>query len=258
MVKQYKLLLFCTLSFLILAHACKAPRQSMALEGELVRVDSLNAPLPDPVTDEIIAGYRTALEAEMNQVIAHSAQLMRKGTPEDLLNNFIADLVLEKGQSIYGQAGGSKIDFCVLNYGGLRTSIPEGPVTRSRIFEVMPFENEMVVLTLSPEKTWEVFEYIASRSTGTPISGLKIGIRDRKPEDVLVQGQPFDPDRAYRVLTSDYLAGSGDNMAFFTNPIHTEVLGLRIRDAIIMHLEEHAAREEKISSRLDGRIYYKD
>lgn len=256
MHKPHKLLLICILPFLLQWHSCRSPQEVTSISGELVRVDSLHAPLPDPATEEIIGRYRSSLEAEMNQVIAHSAQLMRKGTPEDLLNNFIADLVLEKGETFYRPDDGGSIDFCILNYGGLRTSIPEGPVTRSRIFEVMPFENEMVVLTLSPEKTWEVFEYIASRSTGTPIAGLKVGIRDGKPSEVLIRGEVFNPDRDYRVLTSDYLAGSGDNMAFFANPVQTEVLGLRIRDAIIMHLEEQHARGQMISSRLDGRIYY--
>jgi 2',3'-cyclic-nucleotide 2'-phosphodiesterase (5'-nucleotidase family) len=258
MPKAPNLLLVCILPLLLTIHACQSPDQGKAVEGELIRVDSIAVPIPDAATDSIIALYRSSLEAEMNQVLAHSAQLMRKGTPEDLLNNFIADLVLEKGQEHYEPGDGMPIDFCVLNYGGLRTSIPEGPVTRSRIFEVMPFENEMVVLTLSAEKTWEVFEYIASRNVGTPISGITVGVRDRQPAEVLVQGQAFDPDRTYKVLTSDYLAGSGDNMSFFADPLNTEVLGLRIRDAIILHLEEQDALGRKVSSRLDGRLYYMD
>lgn len=258
MLKAHNLLYFFILPILFVGQACQSPDVGKATEGKLIVVDSISAPIPDPATDSIIALYRTSLEAEMNQVLAHSAQLMRKGTPEDLLNNFIADLVLEKGQERYAPEDGRPIDFCILNYGGLRTSIPEGPVTRSRVFEVMPFENEMVVLTLSGEKTWEVFEYVASRNVGTPVSGIKIGIRDREPAEVLVQGQAFDPDRTYKVLTSDYLAGSGDNMSFFADPLNTEVVGLRIRDAIILHMEEQDAMGRKVSSRLDGRIYYQE
>lgn len=258
MFRLRKLLLVCIFPVLLVGQACESQDTARAVHGTLIRVDSVSAPVPDPAVDSIIALYRTSLEAEMNQVIAHSAQLMQKGTPEDLLNNFIADLVLEKGHEWYVPEDGRPIDFCVLNYGGLRTSIPEGPVTRSRIFEVMPFENEMVVLTLSAEKTWEVFEYIASRSVGTPVSGITIGIRERKPASVLVQGEAFDPNRTYKVLTSDYLAGSGDNMSFFANPLGTEVLGLRIRDAIILHLKEQDAMGRKISSSLDGRIYFQE
>lgn len=258
MLQPHKPLLLFALSLLMAVSSCQVREESKAVTGELLTVDSMSVPLVDPSTDSIIEGYRGILEEEMNQVIAHSAQLMRKGTPEDLLNNFVADLVLEKGQMLYEPEDGAPIDFCVLNYGGLRTSIPQGPVTRSRIFEVMPFENEMVVLTLSPEKTREVFQYIASRNVGTPIAGLVVGVRNGQPEEVSIQGAPFNPDRPYKVLTTDYLAGSGDNMSFFENPMNTEIVGMRVRDAILLHLAEHQARDESISSSLDGRIYYRE
>jgi 2',3'-cyclic-nucleotide 2'-phosphodiesterase (5'-nucleotidase family) len=256
MPRFIKLLVVCILPLTFLLSSCHQAGYQKTVEGSLVRVDSLVT--EDPVMDSLIATYRVSLEQEMNEVIAYSAQLMRKGTPEDLLNNFIADLVLEKGKAVYEPADGQPIDFCVLNYGGLRTSIPEGPVTRARIYEVMPFENEMVVLTLSPGNTREVFEYIASRSTGTPIAGLRVGITNRRPVDIRIGGEPFDPERNYKVLTSDYLASAGDNMSFFMEPVNSEVLGMRIRDAIILHLQEHQARQEMISSGLDGRIYYLD
>jgi 2',3'-cyclic-nucleotide 2'-phosphodiesterase (5'-nucleotidase family) len=120
----------------------------------------------------------------------------------------------------------------------------------------MPFDNEMVVLTISPEKTRELFDYIASRTAGVPVSGIKMGIKDRKVDFVSIQGEPFDTSRPYKVLTSDYLATAGDHMSFFLDPIHVELLGLRIRDAIILHLKEQNERGLTISSQLDGRLIY--
>jgi 2',3'-cyclic-nucleotide 2'-phosphodiesterase (5'-nucleotidase family) len=237
--------------------ACSAPETRSIAEGKVMDVDSINAPVADVYIDSIIQIYRAPLQSQMEEVLAYSTQQMRKGTPEDLLNNFIADLVFDKGSAIYAPADGHPIDICILNYGGLRTSIPEGAVTQSRIFELMPFENEMVVVTMTPENAWNMFEYIASRNVGVPVSGIKLGVKDGKVADVLIQGKPYDSGKNYKVLTSDYLASSGDNMRFFRDPVATEILGLRIRDAIIMHLREAHQQGQMISSALDGRVYYK-
>ena len=52
------------------------------------------------------------------------------------------------------------IDFCLLNNGGLRTSLPQGNITRRKIFELMPFENELVVVTISKEKMTDLKAYL--------------------------------------------------------------------------------------------------
>ncbi len=250
------------LSFIFILFAgfwsCTPALDHRVVEGEVIRLDSINAPVKDSAVDAAIAPYREQLEAEMTEVLAYSEQAMQKDSPEGLLNNFVADLVLDKARELYSPEDGKPIDFCLLNYGGLRTSIPEGPVTRGRIFELMPFENEIVVITLSPERTRELFQYLAESQVGMPVSGIRLGIKDNEPEIIQIQGEPLDPDRSYKVVTSDYLAGGGDRMDFFLQPQKSELIGLRIRDAIIQHLEKQHERGKKITSQLDGRIYYKD
>ena len=231
---------------------CGPAKEPVFVDGRVYTVDPLNVPKKDTTIDSVIAIYRYDLEQEMSQVLAYSEQTMTRGTPEGLLNNFVADLVFEIGQDI--SEGDQPIDFCLLNYGGLRAPIPEGPVTMSHVFELMPFENEMVVITLSPEKTLELFDYLAASNVGMPVSGIKLKLDDEVVRKVLIGGQEFNQERNYRVLTSDYLAGGGDNMTFFLEPIDYEYLGMRIRDAIIRHLKEKHQQGLHIQSRLDGRI----
>lgn len=251
---KYRISAIGTAIFLLfLLGACSSPHPPVHIEGELLAIDSLRVGAPDAAVDSVIAIYRADLEAEMNQVLAHSAQLMERGTPEGLLNNFVADLVMDRGVELYDPANGP-IDFTLLNYGGLRRSIPEGPVTRARIFELMPFENEMVVLTISPQRTEELFDYLVESEVGMPVSGLRLVIEGGELQSVRIGGEPFDRSRPYRILTSDYLAGGGDRMVFFLDPMDTEYLGMRIRDAILDKLMYHGERGEKIESSLDGRI----
>ncbi len=239
---------------LILLCACSAPQSPAYIEGGIIPVDSSTAPEKDEAVEAVISGYRAGLEDEMQQVIAYSEHTMEKDKPEGLLNNFIADLIMEMGRELYTPPDGKSLDFTLLNYGGLRTTIPEGPVTMARIFELMPFENEMVVITLSPEKTAELFEFLSTEGIGMPVSGIRIKTRDNGDMDVSIGGEPFDNTREYRVLTSDYLAGGGDNMVFFLDPLNEEYLGMRIRDAIIEYLTRKHEKGEAISSSLDGRF----
>ena len=234
--------------------SCGPSQKPVYVEGSLISVDSLQAPVIDFKIDSVIGFYREALEDEMKEVLAYSAQTMTRGTPEGLLNNFIADLCLEIGRDLYLPDDGHHIDFALFNYGGLRASIRQGPITKANIFELMPFENEMVVITLSPEKTLELFDYIAEAAVGMPVSGIRIIIDDNEVKDVRIGADIFDPSRSYKVLTSDYLAGGGDNMTFFLDPINSELLGMRIRDAIILHLQHQHDAGKEIMSSLDGRI----
>lgn len=254
-LKSLSLLLF---SIICIVQGCSVTEQEKVVEGKVILLDTINAPFVDSHIDSVINIYRSDLEEEMNQEIALSAVAMEKGTPQGLLNNFVADLVFEKSRQLYKAEDNKPIDFCLLNYGGLRTSLPQGPVTRSRVFELMPFENEMIVITLSPEKTWELFEYLAAANVGMPVSGITLGIKDNTVSDIKIQGEAFDPGKNYKVVTSDYLAGGGDNMNFFLDPVSEEYLGMKIRDAIMLHLEKETREGKMITSELDNRIYIID
>ncbi len=254
MYKNRNSLLGTWLFLLLFLVSCAQPEAPVRVEGEIIPIDAEHVAEKDPAVDSVISVYRETLEAEMDEVLAHSDQRMERGTPEGLLNNFVADLIMEKGRELYTPEDGQPIDFTLLNYGGLRAPLPEGPVTRGHIFELMPFENEMMVLTLSPEKTWEAFEYLAAADVGMPVSGISLVIDDRNVESVKIQGQAFDENRNYKILTSDYLAGGGDDMRFFLDPVNEELLGKRIRDAIISYATEQDHKGETLSSELDGRI----
>ncbi len=234
--------------------ACVETQRPVYVEGGLIPIEENRISEKDAKTDSLISIYREALEQEMNEILAYSAHTMSRGTPEGLLNNFVADLCLEIGHDLYEPNDGHPIDFCLLNYGGLRASIPKGPVTLANVFELMPFENEMVVITLDTEKTLALLDYLAEAPVGMPVSNINLEIIDQEVKEVSIASEAFDTSRKYKVLTSDYLAGGGDNMTFFLEPLEKEYLGLRIRDAIIQHLRERHEQGKMIESTLDGRI----
>jgi 2',3'-cyclic-nucleotide 2'-phosphodiesterase (5'-nucleotidase family) len=221
-------------------------------------LDSDNSELTD-----MVAPYKNSLDSTMNEVIAISDMEMSTGSPQGLLGNWACDLSLEIGNELYKEVSEFEADFSLLNNGGLRTFLPEGEVTRRKIFEIMPFENELVVITLSPEKTAELFRFIAAktvkegnRKQGVPVSSnIEVYIKEQLPVNVLIDSVPLK-GRNYRVITSDYLANGGDNMSFFLNPVSYEKVGIKLRDAMLVHCERETKKGKALTSNLDKRIMY--
>ncbi|MDA9262444.1 5'-nucleotidase C-terminal domain-containing protein [bacterium] len=212
---------------------------------------------------QIYKPYKTSLDSSMNEVLNVSMVEMSTGSPEGLLGDFVCDLSLKIGNELYKENTGKVADFVLLNNGGLRTFLPKGEITRRKIYELMPFENELVVVTLSAEKANELFGYIArktvnggTRKQGVPISGnVKVVLQGKIPKDIIINNSPF-VGKEYKVITSDYLANGGDNMTFFLNPIKIEKIGIKLRDAIMQHVIDENKAGNPLNAVLDKRISY--
>ncbi len=178
--------------------------------------------------DALIAPYRARMEAQMGEVLAHSPLEMRTGRPEGLLGALAADIILDAARA----ASGLPVSVCVLNNGGLRAPLPAGPVTLGQVYEIMPFDNEIVVLELSAEQVRILADQIAARG-GEPVAGLTFQLSGERAESVRVEGRPL-AEKAYWVATNSYLAQGGGGMPVLWEPQGRPVLtGVLIRDALI-------------------------
>lgn len=195
--------------------------------------------------------YKAKLDEEMNQVLGHSEVLMSKidTVPENLLRNFFADACLAEAIKI-----NPEIDFGMPSTkGGIRVDVPKGPIRLTNIFELMPFENELIAYQLKGSDVQNLLNFIAATG-GQPIAGLTMKISGGKPVAVFIKGKAFDVNRSYWVLTSDYIAGGGDGVESFKNPLDKKILNLRVRDALINYVKENEAAGKSINPKLDGRI----
>ena len=219
---------------LLLLFSCTTTYSLQSSDSETIEIKAS----ADSSALSIIAPYQKEIEAEMNEVLTYSKiSLTKKGT-ESLLGNFVTDLCLN-----YANA-----DMCVMNNGGLRTSIDKGPISRGKLYELMPFDNELVVLELNKKDYLGLLDYICKRG-GEPFSGIYITMN--KEGNVLSNSWPvnFKNNEKVKVITSDYLANGGDKMSFFQNKKQYKV-GLKLRDAII----DHCTKTDTITATLDGRI----
>jgi len=245
---------FLPLALLLFIGSCRPNARLKKVEYGSIQLDKKGSPADDSLSAIMILPYKQKLEKEMNEIVGYSDTVLLKGNPESLLGNLVADLVRVRANAIYYPADGSKADICLLNNGGLRTALPKGAITKGNIFELMPFENEIVILTLDGKAAWQMLQYVAGIE-GAPVSGLKMGIKNRSPVNVLINGEPFNMEKNYKIVTSDYLASGGDKMSFFNNPLKKDTLHYKIRDAIIDHFTELKNKGMNVVSNLDKRIY---
>ena len=212
----------------------------------------------DQNTATFIEPFKDKLDAEMNEVLIISEEALVKGLPESKLGNLIADLSLEAANKLYQPVDGKKVDFCLLNIGGLRTSLPKGDITRGKVFELMPFENELVVVKIDLKSYHELVQYLGDVG-GQPIAGdLRVILsKDNKTRAECEQAM-MDTTASIKVLTTDYLANGGDKTYFFSDPMSYEPIGIKLRDAIIDYCISQNDKGLTLKGKLDKRISYEE
>jgi len=251
-IKHYVLLL----SIFSIVYSCKQPTLHLnRIEGKFIPVTEEIS--RDSSIQKLIAPYKEQLDSKMNTILAYAPTDFYKSKvkPETNIGNFMADLCYKQGNPIFHKQKGKNIDFVLLNYGGIRAGIAKGDVTTKSAFEVMPFENNMVVTELSYEKLQELFDYLAKSGLAHPISKqLQIVTENSKLKTAKIQNKEINKNNTYYILTSDYLQRGGDRMNFFKNPINLYDLEYKIRSAIIDELTEI----DTIRAMEDGRFIRND
>lgn len=199
-----------------------------------------------------ILPYKKEMDGKMNEVIGKTERPFTKEQPESLLGNFVSDCLFSQCKNYLGKDS-AQLNAIILNNGGLRTSLPKGEITVGKIFELMPFDNELVMVELTGSKTLEMLNFIAEKG-GIPVSGITMKIENSKAKDIKINGKDFDTNRTYCVISSDYLANGGDKYDFFKNPLSMRPMKKLIRDAIIDYCKKETANGRTLNTSLDGRI----
>lgn len=197
-----------------------------------------------------IAVYKQKIDAEMGQVIGTCAKVLPKGHPESLMGNFITDAIHEQAENYIGSA----CDLTIINYGGLRVDyMPAGQWTVGNIFELMPFDNTLVMIEVKGSILKQFLDLIAKKDGWPSSKHLKMTIKDKKVVSASVHNQPIEDNKTYKLVTNDYLVAGGDNCSFFVGIPHHST-GKFIREVIIDYIRSLSAKNIILDADLDKRI----
>src|SRR5438132_8931754 len=122
-----------------------APNISTRASEKLV--DSLIA--DDAAVDKMLEAYSPKVRELDNVIGTLKGELRKGGMGAGSLGNFVADGM----RAAAALKLGKPVDLAITNSGGLRKStITEGELKQSDIFELMPFENALVIMDLTGEQ----------------------------------------------------------------------------------------------------------
>ena len=130
-----------------------------------------------------------------------------------LLGEFFTDAVRKEMQ----------VDVAFANGGGLRRTLEQGRITLGDLYEVLPFDNQIMTMQLTGQQIIDVLDYgIANKTYGyMQFSGLQVQFDAQQPKgsrviDVrLLDGRKLELNGLNTVAAADFLADGGDGYVMF-------------------------------------------
>jgi 2',3'-cyclic-nucleotide 2'-phosphodiesterase (5'-nucleotidase family) len=201
---------------------------------------------------QLFTPYKKKMTKEITKSLSFSPKILERtdGNLQSTLGNLVADLSYEKANELFKNKTGKTVDFSMSNYGGIRAAIMKGDVTVSNAFELMPFDNTIVVVELNYDEIKALFNYFVVNKIAHPLSkNIQLTI-ENDSYNLLINGKTIKKHRTYFVATSNYLQKGGDGMIFFSEPESLFNSNFLIRDAIVDYFKS----KDTLRANLDNRV----
>lgn len=231
---------FVIIATLLLGQSCKESVPKLRnIEGQRIQINY--SAIPKDSVENVIAPYRNRINEVLDSVLAYAPKAISKteGTLNSPAGNLMADIVMQEVNPVFAARTGKQIDFVLLNFGSIRSVISQGDITERTAYEVMPFENSIVIAELNGKAIRAMVSFLTKSSVAHPISGIQIIVdKNKSLQAVNIQGKPFDENRTYYVATSDYLITGGDKMDFLKEYITLTDSDYLIRNTLIDYFKK--------------------
>lgn len=196
----------------------------------------------------VVKPYWDSVNKLMNVVIGYNDSRLEKKKEGNTLGFFMTDAYLEMAK----QKIDPKVDVAFMNSGGIRLpEIPAGAITQGKIFELMPFDNLMVLLKMKGSLLKQYLDTLAANE-GVIESGITMQIVNKTVQQVLVGGKPLDLNGEYMVVHSDYVAM---NTNLLKN-INRKTNGYLLRDALLDYVKLINSQNKKVTVTNIERVSY--
>jgi len=187
---------------------------------------------PDKGVDSLLARYRPAVDSLAKRRVASLALPMNRSGNEFPLGRLIAD----------ANRNALRTDIAIINNGGIRRDLPSGALEFGVAYELLPFGNRLVKVTLPGSAVKQLLEGLVA--SGTPrahISGVTVRYdttarRGERVKDVrLSDGSKLNDRKEYTLAVPDFLAQGAEEFAILTR-YPQDPVGLLDLDAFTAYL----------------------
>lgn len=241
---------FIALVILVLFVSCKQETHLTRIEGKRLDINDSISSIQE--IEDFIKPFRDRVNKDMDSVLGYSMDNYSKtnGDLNTAVGNFMADAVMEMSNPIYKSRTGNDIDMVLLNHGGIRSTLYKGDITTRTAYQLMPFDNEVIVVEMNGKIVREMINYLQKAKRAHPISGLKITLdSEYNLIESKINGEPVNDSTIYHIATNDFLYDGGDRMTFLKNGNQMQSLDYKIRNLLIDYFKKHDTLSPTIDDR---------
>ena len=207
------------------------PAESYSLTAADVDT-ALAAPSTNGVGSQVIAESLTDFRPHQYWLDINGNNVnLRPNTP---LGNWLVDSIRSY----------TKADVAIQKAWGIQHVFGPGPIRESDVNEMIVYDEEIWVVGLRGRHLKAVLEYGFERSyNNLAFSGARLKVDYRQPKgkrvvNATVGGKRIDPNRVYRVATSEFLAGGNAGFRWMLDAVEPAALGVRLREFVVERLKE--------------------
>ncbi|WP_224752412.1 bifunctional metallophosphatase/5'-nucleotidase [Metabacillus arenae] len=193
---------------------------------------------PHKKIQRMVQGYEEQVGPFINEVVGTAEEELTRSADasgESVLGNFIADV----------QREAMKTDFAFMNPGGIRDNLYAGEITWGELYNIQPFNNSLVKMTLTGEQIKDLLEqqWQEGGSKILQISGLTYNWNRAAPIGEKIgkiqtsEGKELLPNQEYTVTVNNFLAGGGDGFTVLTNGSNVETGPIDL-DALVNYIKK--------------------
>lgn len=223
--------------FLALLLACRTPMVTTGGSQKFYAVQSTTATDSISPIEHFLKPFRDSLSMQMNVVVAKAQGNFVKEKPAGSLGNLVTEAMLWSARQV-----NPACEMSVCNYGGIRIpQISAGDITVGKVFELLPFENTLVIVEV-PGKVLQQWIQLMASSEGWPVNGVNVDVNGTtiSLQSLLAENsapKSIDETKTYLVVTNDYVANGGDKCSFLKD-LPRKDLKVLVRDALTQYLRE--------------------
>ncbi|MFT7774947.1 bifunctional metallophosphatase/5'-nucleotidase [Roseateles sp.] len=235
--------------------------------GRVLDAQAVNHPVlqsvyaPNPALANLVAQAAALTQAARNKPVATLPRGATRHAKEPNGDSWLGNLIADS-QLLYARKQGPA-DIAFMNPGGIRADLTVEPgkaTTMSDLLAIQPFGNDIVALTLTGQQLWDILQRQLPKGDAAPrmlqpSSTLRYhwskgadGVAQLG--EILVDGQPLNRTRDYRVIVNNFLSEGGDAQAGFKHGRDRAVLGTDI-DALVELLRD---APQAVTQAAPGRI----
>jgi 2',3'-cyclic-nucleotide 2'-phosphodiesterase (5'-nucleotidase family) len=214
----------------------------------------------DPAVDAILAPYSAKVHELDVPIGTLVGELKKGGMGAGSLGNFVADALRARAEAKLGKP----VLLAITNSGGLRKNeIAAGNLTAGDIYQLLPFENALVVLDLTGEQLRRFLDVVVRQRDAQSGARIMYRTNDQKTSEIVTvklgggaSEKEIDPQATYTIVTIDYLVKRGGDYSVLQEAKNIRPLNLTMRDAVLDYVKAETAAGRPIKATLDGRFRY--